>query len=200
MKKIIKSLSLVIIIMVLAFFNAPHLFGVSESEFEEIKSTIVQKCIKQVQKTKTKNIDISGFKAEDLNGNVVTSDIFSKNKLTMVNIWATWCGFCIDEMPEINKLYKNLPKGTNIISICTDANENSESLKLAKEIAKKSNIEFITLAPDDILKKKLTDNIQIFPTTVFVDSKGNTVGNPHAEENTADGYMKSIEDHLSLIK
>ena len=73
-------------------------------------------------------------------------------------------------------------------------------MKLAKEIAKKSNIEFITLAPDDIFTKKLTDNIQIFPTTVFVDSKGNTVGNPHAEENTADGYMKSIEDHLSLIK
>lgn len=200
MKKIIKSLSLVIILIILLFFNAPHLFGVSESEFSEIKSTIVKTCIKQVQKTKTKNIDISGFKAKDLNGNVVTSDIFSKNKLTMVNIWATWCGFCVDEMPEINKLYKNLPEGTNIISICTDANESNESLNIAKEIMKKSNVEFITLIPDETLKKKLTDNIQIFPTTVFVDNKGNTVGNPNSEENTAEGYMKSIKDHLKLIK
>lgn len=203
MKKIIKgikALSLVVILFILVFFNAPHLFGVSYSEFEEIRSTIVKTCVAQFQKTKTKNIDISGFKAKDLDGNIVTSDIFSKNKLTMINIWATWCGFCVDEMPEINKLYKNLPEGTNIISICTDANESNESSKLAKEIMKKSNLEFMTLIPDDILKKKLTDNIQIFPTTIFVDNKGNTVGNPHIEENTAEGYMKSIKDHLKLIK
>lgn len=200
MKKIIKSLSLVIILIILVFFNAPHLFGVSESEFGEIKSTIVKKCVKQVQKTKIKNTDISGFKTKDLDGNVVTSDIFSKNKLTMVNIWATWCGFCVDEMPELAKLYKNLPEGVNIISICTDANENNESLNLAKEIMEKSNVEFITLIPDDILKEKLTDNIKILPTTVFVDSKGNIVGNHNGEESTTEEYMKSIKEQLKLIK
>ncbi|MBQ4235421.1 MAG: TlpA family protein disulfide reductase, partial [Treponema sp.] len=39
------------------------------------------------------------FTATDLNGRIVTSEIFEKNKVTMLNIWGTFCGPCIREMP-----------------------------------------------------------------------------------------------------
>ena len=44
------------------------------------------------------------FTATDLKGAAVTSEIFSKNKVTMLNIWGTFCGPCIREMPDLAKL------------------------------------------------------------------------------------------------
>ena len=57
----------------------------------------------------------------------MTSDIFSKSKLTMVHIWATNYGPGVESMQEIDTLYNNLPKGSNIISICTDSGDNKDS-------------------------------------------------------------------------
>ncbi|MFR3500045.1 MAG: TlpA disulfide reductase family protein, partial [Paraclostridium bifermentans] len=115
MKKIIKVLAIIVILFVGAL-GTLILIGPSDvvvlSEEEEKKQ-------QQMETEQFKDVDLSGFKTTDLNGNKVTSDLFSKNKLTMVNIWATWCGPCIDEMPEISKLYNELPIGTNVISICT---------------------------------------------------------------------------------
>lgn len=147
-----------------------------------------------------KDVDITGFKAKDLNGEEVNSDIFSKSKLTMVNIWSTDCGPCIDEMPDIAKLYNNLPKGSNIISICTDSADNKDCLDLAKKVMKKSDAEFKTLIPDKVLKENLIKNVYVFPTTIFIDSNGKVVGTPHFDDHTEQAYRKSIEDRLKLVE
>ncbi len=196
MKKIIKVLAIIVILFVGAL-GTLILIGPSDvvvlSEEEEKKQ-------QQMETEQFKDVDLSGFKTTDLNGNKVTSDLFSKNKLTMVNIWATWCGPCIDEMPEISKLYNELPIGTNVISICTDAGDDEDSLDTAKEVMNKSNAKFKTLIPDVVLKKNLTDGIQVFPTTIFIDSKGKVVGSPHFGEPTAEGFKKSIDEHLKLVE
>lgn len=196
MKKIIKVLAIIVILFVGAL-GTLILIGPSDvvvlSEEEEKKQ-------QQMETEQFKDVDLSGFKTTDLNGNKVTSDLFSKNKLTMVNIWATWCGPCIDEMPEISKLYNELPIGTNVISICTDAGDDEDSLYTAKEVMNKSNSKFKTLIPDVVLKKNLTDGIQVFPTTIFIDSKGKVVGSPHFGEPTAEGFKKSIDEHLKLVE
>ena len=43
------------------------------------------------------------FKGEDMEGNVVSSSVFSEAKLTMINVWATYCGPCLREMPELGE-------------------------------------------------------------------------------------------------
>lgn len=196
MKKIIKVLTIIGILLVgvlgtLSLMAPDDVVVLSEEE---------EKKQQQMQVEQFSDVNLSGFKATDLSGNQVTSDIFSKNKLTMVNIWATWCGPCIDEMPEISKLYNELPTGTNVISICTDSGDDNESLDLAKEVMKKSNAKFKTLIPDNVLKKNLTKKIQVFPTTIFIDSEGKVVGSPHFGEPTAEGFKKSIDENLKLME
>ena len=70
-----------------------------------------------------------GFEAEDYYGQKVSADIFKDHEITMVNIFTTWCGYCVSEMPDIEKLYKDLPEGSNIIAICADAYESPDDLK-----------------------------------------------------------------------
>ena len=69
--------------------------------------------------TKNKNNSVKyTFTTEDLDGNKITNELFADNKITMINIWGTFCGPCIREMPELAKLsedYKS--KGVEIIGI-----------------------------------------------------------------------------------
>src|SRR4051812_49264251 len=49
------------------------------------------------------------FTVKDLNGKVVNmSDL--KGKVIFLNLWATWCGPCVAEMPSIQSLYEKADK------------------------------------------------------------------------------------------
>lgn len=44
------------------------------------------------------------FTGQDLAGNSVSESVFSESKLTMVNVWATYCNPCLSEMPGLGEL------------------------------------------------------------------------------------------------
>ena len=46
----------------------------------------------------------TGFEAHDMEGNAVSSEIFAQSKITMVNVWATYCNPCLNEMPALGEL------------------------------------------------------------------------------------------------
>ncbi|MEQ8556320.1 MAG: TlpA disulfide reductase family protein [Cyclobacteriaceae bacterium] len=51
---------------------------------------------------------ISKIKLADLNGESFESEQF-KNKIVILNLWATWCNPCIKEMPDLVKMQNDLP-------------------------------------------------------------------------------------------
>lgn len=145
--------------------------------------------------------DLKSFETVDVNGKAVTQDILKDYDITMVNIWTTWCGFCVEEMPELQELYKGLPENVNMITICGDAADEPE---LTKEILTASKAEFTTLQGNKDLEKSVLQYVTGFPTTIFVDSKGNVIGAPQvgapaAEGEIVEGYTKLINDALSKI-
>ena len=61
------------------------------------------------------------FESETLDGEKVTEEIFQQADLTMVNIWATFCGPCIQEMPDLAQLSEEYQdKGVQIIGLIGD--------------------------------------------------------------------------------
>jgi len=47
------------------------------------------------------------FKFPDMGGKMVSLSDY-RGKVVLVNIWATWCSSCVDEMPSMEKLYQKL--------------------------------------------------------------------------------------------
>ena len=67
--------------------------------------------------------EFPNFQAKDINGDSLSLDQY-KNKVVLIDFWATWCPPCVDEMPGIVKTYKTYhKKGFEIIGISLDQNE-----------------------------------------------------------------------------
>ena len=115
------------------------------------------------------------FESTDLEGNAVNSkDVFSKNKFTMINIWASWCGPCIQELPELEEINKEFEeKGCGIIGLLTDGTDPT-GLADAKEIIADTGVTYMNV----IDNAEIADMLQVtgVPTTVFVDENGKIVG------------------------
>ena len=62
-----------------------------------------------------------GFQVTDTGGNPVTFDDFA-GKVVLLNVWATWCGPCREEMPSMQRLYDRFAGGDfEIAAISIDA-------------------------------------------------------------------------------
>ena len=122
------------------------------------------------------------FEGKDLDGNTVkSSELFSKNAVTVVNFWFTTCNPCVGELAELDTLNKELTeKGGALIGVNTftlDGNETAISEAkdvLAKKGATYQNVYFAS----DGEAGKFTTNIFAYPTTYVVDRNGNIVGDP----------------------
>lgn len=143
--------------------------------------------------------DVS-FETTDLDGNPINSkQIFSQNKITMINIWGTTCGPCIQEMPELEKLNKEFKKkGGGIIGLVNDVPvDNSMYLQEAQAIVKETGVTFPNLKVWNGYKDVL-DSVGT-PTTYFVDSQGKLVGEPILGARV-DKYKERMEKYLSEAK
>jgi len=200
MKKPIKVVLIILgAILAIAVSGIAILMFIGPSE--PIILTKEQEAEENAQQSKLySTVDLTGFNTVAITGEKITSDYFKDYKITMINIWITDCGPCIDEMPDIAMLYNNKPDGSNIISICKDTVNDKGAVKFANKVMSDANAKFLTLIPDAVVQKSLTDKTHIFPTTIFVDSNGKVVGNPHFGGRTQDDYKQAILDRIELLE
>lgn len=141
------------------------------------------------------------FNAEDIFGAKVSSKVFEENKLTVVNIFTTWCGPCKQELPELAKLDKELAD-IGFIGIVIDINEgdgvSEAALRTAKELYDDSGAEYPYLITDEPLTE-FCRSIYTVPTTYFVDSDGKIVGDPVVGANSASEWKELIEQKLAML-
>lgn len=136
------------------------------------------------------------FTTVDVNGNPVTQDIFARKDVTIINVWGTYCGPCIKEMPELGEFEKSLPQNTQLIGIVVDVSSEKDKRGTAavKRIVKGAGAEFKNLLISNTLAGNL-QNLQFVPTTLLVDKNGNIIGDPIVGANVRN-YKKALEAYL----
>jgi thiol-disulfide isomerase/thioredoxin len=145
------------------------------------------------------------FQTFDLESNLITQDIFSQKKLTMLNIWATFCGPCIDEMPELGKLSTELKDAdVQIIGLVADvADQNGRIVESqvtqAKQIVEGTAADYTHLLPSDGFINELLGKVYAVPTTYFFDSAGNQVGEPVLGSQSKSEWEAEISARLELL-
>ena len=111
------------------------------------------------------------FETTDLDGNPVRSEeLFAQHKVTMLNVWATWCGPCKGELQELGEINRRVQeKNGAIIGILSDA-DDAETIALGKELLAENGADYLNLTLPAAL-----DELGIiggYPTSIFVDSNG----------------------------
>lgn len=147
----------------------------------------------------------SGFDTVDIYGNPVTDSILSGFRLTMVNVWATYCNPCISEMPELAKLHHDLKEqGVQIVGLLSDVTDSmlrpiESQTALARDIAEATGADYLHLLPDLMLYKKILSQVTAVPTTLFVDEQGAIVGYAYMGSRNYNAWLQIIEETLQLL-
>ena len=160
-----------------------------------------EKKLEQTSDAKT----VAPFKTQNIDGKAFTDADFAKNKLTMVNVFATWCTACIQEIPDLEKLNEEMKdKGVGVVGVVMDTHENGkdipDALDKAKAIQSKLKTTYPFLKPDDKLMNGRLQGIQALPETFFVDSKGNIVGETYSGAKSLEEWKAVVEKELKNVK
>ncbi len=158
----------------------------------------------QKDDTTVKSGVLSSFTSTDLNGAKIDESILADYELTMVNVWATFCGPCLREMPDLGELAKEYEsKGvriTGMISDVLDSNGNIDSKQVttAKDIVAETKADYLHILPSEDLFGLLS-GIQSVPTTFFVDKDGNQVGQAYVGSRSKADWKAIIDQTLSEV-
>jgi len=130
------------------------------------------------------------FETTDLDGNPVKSEeIFQQNEITMLNIWATWCGPCVDELDDLGELNGRLKDlNCGVVGLLYDA-EDEGAVEKGKALLAENHADYLNLMPP----KGFDDMVEItsFPTSLMVDRSGTVV---------ASFLAKNLEAYEPMIR
>ena len=113
------------------------------------------------------NLPAPDFTFPGLDGKMVSLSDY-KGKVVLVNIWATWCPPCVDEMPSMEKLYQKF-KGKNFEILAVSIDE--PGLKAVAPFMKKSNLTFPALIDSEGTIKAVY-GITGVPESFIIDKQG----------------------------
>lgn len=144
------------------------------------------------------------FSAETLDGKTVTEAIFSEADLTVVNLWGTFCGPCIQEMPTLGTLHEEL-ENVQFLGIVLDCNDqyggvDPDQAALAADIMEQAGAAYPSLVLNQSLAMIGMANFQYIPTTLFVDKSGNVVGSEIVGAMDEAGWRETIAERLEMAQ
>lgn len=148
---------------------------------------------------------VGKFETKGVDGKDYTEKVFSDYELTLVNIFTTWCSPCVNEIPELEKLYEEMKeKGVGVVGVVLDtvgddAKQNEDTVKKAGVLQEKTKASYPFLVPDSTMMNGRLNGISAFPETFFVDKEGNIVGETYSGSHSLDEWKEIVEKELENV-
>jgi len=135
---------------------------------------------------------ISSLLFEDFSGNQIDLKDF-KEKLVLINFWATWCKPCRNEMPSLDNLYED--KNFKNLKIFAVNMEQPNKLK-TKNFFTVLNIKNLEIFFDSDLNFVKEFKLRGVPTTVLINKKGEEFARIIGEVNFQDkNFLKWLKKY-----
>ena len=186
-----------------------------KKEVEEIDVTLTEmtppqqlSAFDQPQDTSSNAEDsttVGKFETKGIDGKDYTEKVFSDYDLTLVNVFTTWCSPCVNEIPELEKLYEEMKeKGVGVVGVVLDTvgddgKQDEETVKKAGVLQDKTKASYPFLIPDSTMMNGRLNGISAFPETFFVDKEGNIVGETYTGSHTLDEWKEIVEKELKNV-
>lgn len=156
------------------------------------------------EEAKDNQIEVSDVFKEmdtvDMDGNQVTADIFAENDYTMINCWNVNCPPCVQELPELEALSKDLASEKIGVKglLYDDKSGLSDATRAeAERLLEQAGATYQQiLFSDAMMESKEIQELTAFPTTYIVDNEGSIVAIVTGANNV-DGWKDRL---IGIIK
>ncbi len=114
---------------------------------------------------------------------------------TVINLWATWCGPCREELPLFAKADKEYGSSLRILGVDFDDPAPDDAIELAKA----SGVTYPLLTDRD---SKLKGSLAVvgLPQTVFIDAQGRMVATERTPFRSYADLTAAIQRHLGVTQ
>jgi len=131
------------------------------------------------------------FTLRNLQGNL-EGLVDHKDKVIILNFWATWCAPCLEEMPAFEKLYRRYrSQRLTVLAISLDKGDISK----VKDFVDANNLTFPVLIDSDGVAEKLYPSFTI-PFTYLIDKEGRVAARVDGAKNWASSETFAALDIL----
>ena len=108
---------------------------------------------------------------QTLDGRLLTLEQL-RGKPVLVTFWATTCPTCIQEMPHLIELYRDLnPKGLEMIGVAMSYDPPEQ----VRALAKQRQLPYPIVLDSQAQIARAFDNVRVTPTTVLISPEGQIV-------------------------
>lgn len=130
------------------------------------------------------------FDTTDFEGNPVTEQIFAGHSLTILNFWEPWCGPCVSEMPDLQKISQEYAdQGVQVIGVFSTPDSDED----VQAVLDRTGVTYPILRYTGEFDFLQTGYV---PTTVIIGSSGSVVKDSFAGAMDYDGWVKLIGELL----
>lgn len=115
----------------------------------------------------------------DQNQQFVSLDRF-RGHVVLLNLWATWCGYCMREMPTLNELQKTLgPQGLVVLPVSVDRG----GIPVAAARLAREGYDALQVYADPQSQISVALRTVGIPYSILIDKQGREIGRLHGEAN-----------------
>ena len=179
-----------------------------DADYEKIMSLLSGQVLKtdltkryNVAKSTGDGTESTGFAYENYNGGKTNLSDFA-GKYVYIDVWATWCGPCLREMPELQKMIEEY-KNKNIVFVCISVDDIKDSKKWKKMVADKK-FSGVQLISDNKLESAFMKSygVSLIPRSILIGPDGKTISAtaPRSSDTGSREYLNALLSAPEIIK
>ena len=139
---------------------------------------------------------LADFELSDVSGREIRlSELVAKQQMIYLDFWATWCGPCMAEMPQLERLYETYKdRGLVVLGISMD---DPTTMGSVASYVHRNGLKFPVMIDMDSRVTSMYNSTRSAPYGVLIDRSGKIVDeHPGYSPGDETGLETKIKEHL----